>query len=144
MLAAATFAAPLALETRPIGSAPPPGSIASQVEWHPFDLAAVDQALAEGKLVFVDVTADWCVTCKVNKRLVLDSDEVRDRLRAPNVICMRADWTRPSAEIAAYLASFGRYGIPFNAVYGPAARDGVVLPELLNVDSVLSALDAAG
>ncbi len=143
-LAVATFAAPVVLKTQPTGSAAPTAEMASQVEWHTFDLAALDQALAEGKLVFVDVTADWCVTCKVNKRLVLDTAVVRDRLLAPDVVCMRADWTRPSNDIAAYLASFGRYGIPFNAVYGPAARDGVVLPELLSTDRVLSALDAAG
>jgi suppressor for copper-sensitivity B len=57
---------------------------------------------------------------------------------------MRADWTRPDPRIARYLASFGRYGIPFNVVYGPAAPDGIALPELLDTDSVLAALAAAG
>ena len=58
---------------------------------------------------------------------------------------MRADWTRPDARISAYLASFGRYGIPFNAVYGPGAPGGIALPELLRADSVLAAFaQAAG
>ena len=58
---------------------------------------------------------------------------------------MRADWTRPSNVIAAYLRGFGRYGIPFNAVYGPAAPHGVALPEILTPDQVLAALgEAAG
>jgi suppressor for copper-sensitivity B len=56
---------------------------------------------------------------------------------------MRADWTRPNEEIAAYLASFGRYGIPFNVVYGPAAPQGIPLPEILTREAVLAALDMA-
>ena len=144
LVAGATFAAPVLLESQPTASASSSGGMTAEVEWQPFDLAVLDAALSEGKVVFVDVTADWCVTCKVNKRLVLDDAVVRERLMAPDVVCLRADWTRPSNEIAAYLASFDRYGIPFNAVYGPLASDGLVLPELLSADSVLSALDNAG
>jgi suppressor for copper-sensitivity B len=120
------------------------GGMGEDVAWRPFDLATIEAAVADGQTVFVDVTADWCVTCKVNKRLVLSDETVMTRLQAPGVLCMRADWTRPNNDIAKYLASFGRYGIPFNVVYGPGARDGVVLPELLDQDSVLSALDRAG
>jgi len=58
-------------------------------------------------------------------------------------VAMKADWTRPDQEIADYLASYGRYGIPFNAVYGPGAPDGVLLPEILVSDSVLTAFDRA-
>ena len=117
---------------------------AGELDWQPFDIAAIAESVAAGKVVFVDITADWCVTCQVNKRLVIRDAEVWARLEASGVVCMRADWTRPSDEIAAYLASFGRYGIPFNAVYGPARRDGIVLPELLSKDAVLDALAAAG
>ena len=120
------------------------GGEMTAVAWQPFDVAAIGEAVAAGKTVFVDVTADWCVTCKVNKRLVIAEATVRARLEEPGVICMRADWTRPDAAIATYLASFGRYGIPFNVVYGPASRDGLVLPELLSTGVVLEALDAAG
>ena len=84
------------------------------------------------------------MTCKVNKRLVLDDEAIMRRLQAPDVVCMRADWTRPDNEIAKFLASYGRYGIPFNVVYGPGARGGLVLPELLDQESILSALDRAG
>ena len=92
----------------------------------------------------MDVTADWCLTCKANKALVLDRDPVVSRLRGSGVIAMQADWTRPSETISRYLESFGRYGIPFNAVYGPGAPDGVVLPELLSSEAVLEALSDAG
>ncbi len=120
------------------------GDEMTAVAWQPFDVVAIGAAVAAGKTVFVDVTADWCVTCKVNKRLVIADASVRARLEAPEVVCMRADWTRPDPAIASYLASFGRYGIPFNVVYGPASRDGLVLPELLSKGVVLEALDAAG
>ncbi len=112
--------------------------------WQPLDRAAIPGLIAEGKTVFVDVTADWCVTCKVNKTLVLDSPTVAARLTAPDVVAMRGDWTSPDPVIADYLAGFGRYGIPFNAVYGPNAPAGKPFPELLSVDAVMAGFDAAG
>lgn len=111
--------------------------------WAPFDEAAIPRLVAEGRIVFVDVTAEWCITCRVNKGLVLSQDEVRARLAAPDVVAMQADWTRPDEAISRYLARFGRYGIPFNAVYGPGLPQGFALPELLTRDGVLEALDRA-
>ena len=123
----------------------PPGvAVASDpaIAWQSFERAAIDRAVAQGRVVLVDVTADWCVTCQVNKRLVLARDPVLARLQS-DVVPMRADWTRPDARISAYLASFGRYGIPFNAVYGPGAPGGIALDELLTADGVLAALAQA-
>jgi suppressor for copper-sensitivity B len=111
--------------------------------WKPFDEAAIAKLVGEGKTVFVDVTADWCVTCIVNKRLVVGSTAVNSRLTASGVVPMQADWTRPDDRIARYLAANNRYGIPFNAVYGPGAPDGIVLPELLSESVVLEALGRA-
>jgi suppressor for copper-sensitivity B len=111
--------------------------------WQRFDEAAIARLVGEGKTVFVDVTADWCVTCIVNKRLVVESAEVNRRLTAAGVVAMQADWTRPDDRIARYLAVNSRYGIPFNAVYGPGAPDGIVLPELLTEGVVLDALTKA-
>jgi suppressor for copper-sensitivity B len=111
--------------------------------WQAFDPTAIDRLVGEGKTVFVDVTAEWCITCEVNKRLVLERAPVSDRLAVPDVLAMRADWTRPDEAIAQYLASFGRYGIPFNVIYGPGAPDGIALPELLDSKSVLEALEQA-
>jgi len=111
--------------------------------WKPFDRKAITDLVITGKTVFVDVTADWCITCQVNKALVLTKGRVFDRLKSPDVIAMKADWTRPSDVISRYLASFGRYGIPFNAVYGPGAPRGLALPELLTEAAVTAALDRA-
>ena len=96
---------------------------------------------AAGEVVFVDVTADWCLTCKANKTLVLDRGAVAEALES--VTLMRADWTRPSDTILNYLKTHDRYGIPFNMVYGPGAPDGIALPELLTPDAVLEAIMTA-
>tara|TARA_Y100001936_G_scaffold248598_1_gene296880 strand:- start:311 stop:2452 length:2142 start_codon:yes stop_codon:yes gene_type:complete len=111
--------------------------------WQKFDPAAISRHVSAGKTVFVDVTADWCVTCKVNKALVLDTGEIVKRLKNSNVVAMRADWTRPDPVITAFLQRFMRYGIPFNVVFGPKAPQGIVLPELLRKDVVAAALNGA-
>lgn len=111
--------------------------------WRPFDPVAIGREVALGRTVLVDVTADWCITCQVNKKLVLDREPVRSRLASGEVVLMRADWTKPDPKIAAYLKSYGRFGIPFNVVYGPGSPKGEPLPELLTADAVLSTLDQA-
>ncbi len=125
------------------GGVAPAGSSA-EAGWVPFDLARISGLVAQGKTVMVDVTADWCITCKANKELVLRRGEVAARLGSPDVVAMIADWTRPNDGITSYLASFGRYGIPFNVIYGPRAPLGVVLPELLTPGAVLAAFERAG
>ena len=107
--------------------------------WLAFDQAEIARRVAAGEVVFVDVTADWCLTCQVNKKLVIDTAAVAEDFETHGVVRMRADWTRPNEEISDYLAGFGRYGIPFNVVYGPGAPAGEILPELLTVNSVRAA-----
>ncbi|MCH1598242.1 MAG: thioredoxin family protein, partial [Pseudomonadales bacterium] len=113
------------------------------IHWVSFDRSDIARRVSRGEVVFVDVTADWCLTCKANKALVLERDPVLSALNAENVTAMQADWTRPNEMIARYLEANNRYGIPFNAVYGPAAPTGIVLPEILSSDDVLSAVQAA-
>jgi suppressor for copper-sensitivity B len=112
--------------------------------WTSFEEARIAELVAQGRTVVVDVTADWCITCLANKTLVLDHPEIRDAFKANHVVIMRADWTRPDEAISHYLARFGRYGIPFNVVYGPKAPAGILLPELLSRDVMLDALRRAG
>lgn len=126
---------------------PPPSQRASNegqaIQWQSFDLARIRREVAAGKLVFVDVTAAWCLTCKVNEAAVLDRDPVAGRLANTGLVAMRADWTRPEPQVTAYLQSFGRYGVPLNVVYGPARPDGEALPELLSSSAVLAAMERA-
>jgi suppressor for copper-sensitivity B len=140
LLAVAAVVAPGQFAPRAVEA---PVAAAGGLRWQAWDPAEIPKLVAQGKRVFVDVTADWCITCQVNKRFVLDTAAVSERLGADGVVVMRADWTRPDEAIAQYLASFGRYGIPFNAVYGPGAPDGIALPELLSPSVVLDALGQA-
>lgn len=113
--------------------------------WQPFDEAMIAPAIAEGKIVVVDVTADWCLTCKANKKFVLEQDDIVDALSGPEILLLQADWTRRDEKISAYLQRHGRYGIPFDVVYGPNKPDGILLPELLSKKAITDALtDAAG
>ncbi|MBM2577738.1 thioredoxin family protein [Jannaschia sp. Os4] len=107
-------------------------------DWAVFSEDALAEAVARGETVLVDVTADWCLTCQANKRLVLDP-----LLPLEGVGTMRADWTRPDPAISSYLAAQGRHGIPFNAVHGPGAPEGVLLPEILTEAAIRAAVDAA-
>jgi len=111
--------------------------------WQPLDRDAIAKMVGEGKVVLVDVTADWCITCQVNKATVIYRGRVAEALARGEVVPMQGDWTRPSDDIANYLAGFGRYAIPFDAVYGPGAPDGIALPELLTEDAVMEAVEKA-
>ncbi len=144
MAAIVAFAVPSVLPALGIGVGESSRIAARDEAWVPFDRAAIPDLVADGKVVFVDVTADWCITCQVNKKRVLDTADISAAFEQGEVVRMRADWTKPSDEIASYLASFGRFGIPFNVVYGPDAPQGVVLPELLSDDDVYTGLAQAG
>jgi suppressor for copper-sensitivity B len=113
------------------------------VHWQAFDQAAIAGLVAQGKTVFVDVTADWCLTCKANKALLIDPPPVSTLLNQDNVVAMVADWTRPDPAISRYLAHHDRYGIPLNVVYGPNAPDGIVLPEVCTVETIVAAIHRA-
>ena len=138
------FLAPIALPALGIGVEDSVRVAARDEAWVPLDEAAIPALLAKGNVVFVDVTADWCITCQVNKKRVLDTKAMIDTFERGNVILMRADWTKPSVTIARYLASFNRFGIPFNVIYGPESPRGVVLPELLSEHTVLDGLTLVG
>ncbi|WP_395826822.1 protein-disulfide reductase DsbD family protein [Elstera sp.] len=122
---------------------PPVARVSADRLWKAYSAENLAAARAQGQVIFLDITADWCLTCKANKLAVLDRDAARDGLSASGVLALRADWTRPNPEIAEFLKRYGRYGIPFNIVYGPGAPEGIVLPELLTQDAVQAALKQA-
>ncbi|MGY4309276.1 suppressor for copper-sensitivity B [Bradyrhizobium sp. USDA 4369] len=143
-MAGAGLAITIALALTAATHVPQPAATtpSTRIAWQPLVPAEIAAQVRAGHTVFVDIGASWCVTCKVNEKLVLDSVAVRRRL-ASGVVAIRADWTSPSDTIAAYLRSFGRYGLPFNVVFGPGAPAGIVLPELLTPQIVLDAIHTA-
>ena len=120
-----------------------PQKPASAEHWQAFDPSAIQPLVASGKIVFVDVTASWCLTCKVNELTSFSDPAVQKAIANAEVVRMRADWSRPDPLIEAYLRGFGRAGIPFDAVYGPQQPEGLALPEILTPSMVLSALSEA-
>jgi suppressor for copper-sensitivity B len=124
-----------------ISAASPTFQTSAEPRWQTFDPVALQRLVGEGKTVLVDVTATWCLTCKVNELTVFENDKVRSRLDQPDVVRMRADWTGPDPAIAMYLRDFARFGIPLDVVYGPHQPQGEPLPELLTPGILIRALD---
>jgi thiol:disulfide interchange protein DsbD len=117
------------------------GSAATPQEaYTPARLAALR---AEGRAVFVDYTAAWCVTCQVNEKVVLSRAAVAEAFRRTGAVYLKADWTRKDAVIAADLARHGRAGVPLYLVYAARGGDAVVLPQILTEGRVIRALETA-
>ena len=113
----------------------------SGIAWQPFKQAELDQLLAEGKPVFLDFTADWCLSCKFNEKTAINTPAVRAVIDKQGIIPIKADWTNSNPEITALLAKFGRVGVPFYLFYPKGnSNPPVILPEILTEQIVLDAL----
>lgn len=111
--------------------------------WQPFDEQKIPQLINDGKIVVIDVTANWCITCKFNKYRVLESEIIKKRLAQNDIVAMRADITKKNPEIMAFINKYDRYAIPFNAVFGASAPEGLVASELLSKEELLRLIDEA-
>jgi len=115
------------------------------IDWQRWSPAAVAQARAQGRPVFVDFTADWCLTCQANKRIAIDVPSVRAKLKEINAAALLGDYTRLPDAITTELNRFGRAGVPLVLVYPKNPNEPPqVLPEALTPGIVLAALDGAG
>ena len=112
--------------------------------WDAWTEEIVASHRAAGRVVFLDFTADWCLSCKVNERIAFASADVQEAFRSGRVALVRADWTARDDRIAAAVASFGRSGIPLYVVYpADASKPYALLPEVLTPGIVLAALRVA-
>ena len=102
-----------------------------------------NQLAAKGEIVFVDITADWCLTCQVNKALVLDTKKISEIFNSNNVKVLVLDWTKPNENIKNFLTKKGRYGIPYNEIYGPFLLNGKILSELLTIKEIQTYINKA-
>lgn len=132
-----------------INALPQTGAISTKANAQSWDPSAIPTLTASGQNVFVDFTAAWCVTCKVNERLVLETEAGRALLRDTNTVMMIADWTNKDDRIAGELARHGRSGVPLYLVYraGETAVDAdnnpvnpVILPQVLSLSVLRDAL----
>ncbi len=116
------------------------GGVSEVVEgerWKAFDEEAIREDVAAGKIVFVDFTADWCITCKVNENGALQDEELLGDAERMGVVWYKADWTHRDDKIRAILKKHGKGGVPMYLIYGKNAPvDGLLLPELLTVELI--------
>jgi thiol:disulfide interchange protein DsbD len=114
------------------------------IAWQPFSTKALEELLGAGKPVFLDFTADWCISCKFNERTAIEVPAVREAFEKDGIVPMKADWTNANPEITAALKKFGRVGVPFYVLY-PRGRSGepIILPEILTENILLEALSRA-
>jgi thiol:disulfide interchange protein DsbD len=138
VVATAVLLMPLVTGAMPSAEARPSQG-AEDDAWAPFSPTKVAELTANDRPVFVDFTAAWCVTCQVNKRLVLDSADVRAAFARKNVSLVRADWTRRDPDITRALAALGRSGVPVYVLYRPG-KPPLMLPEVLQAGLVYDAL----
>ncbi|HEV7264353.1 MAG TPA: protein-disulfide reductase DsbD domain-containing protein [Falsiroseomonas sp.] len=138
--AAAGLAVLLALALLPRLSAAPAAAADAGPGAEPWSAARVAALRAEGRPVFVNATAAWCITCQVNERIALRGAAVQDAFAARGIAYLKADWTRGEAAIGALLREHGREGVPLYLYWAPGAGEPVVLPQLLTEGIVLGAL----
>ncbi len=140
-IAAATIGSIALAVTAPPAAAG--GSSASElIGWVSFDETEATKLAGDGKLVFVDFTADWCLTCKATERLVIETDDVAKAFEQHEVVPMKADWTNRDDRITEIMARYGRAAVPFYLLYRPGQAPHV-FGDLLTKDALISALDEA-
>ena len=124
-------------------AAPPAGSGVSSsalLDWIPFDEAQAQSLAQDGQLVFVDFTADWCLTCKANERLVLETPDIAAAFEEKNVVTMKGDWTNRDDTITEFLARYGRSAVPFYILFRPG-QEPHAFGELLTKNNLKQVLE---
>jgi thiol:disulfide interchange protein DsbD len=118
----------------------PESASAETQGWEPYSAAALARYQAEGRPVFVDFSASWCLSCQVNERVALNRPEAMQAFADRKVALLKADWTRHDEAITQALTALGRSGVPAYALYAPGQSQPQMLPEALTPGIVLDAL----
>lgn len=139
----ASVGAFLLLATPPLDSRIAHDGSGSEEFWQPYSPGRLAELLAKGKPVFLNVTADWCISCIANERVALSFPAVRQALRDNGVVPLKADWTNRDPQVSRLLESFGRSGVPLYVLYPPGG-EGMpeMLPQWLTPITVTAALEA--
>jgi thiol:disulfide interchange protein/DsbC/DsbD-like thiol-disulfide interchange protein len=151
-LAAAALSLVGAVAVVPLAGANQPRQVAAAennvgIGWLPFSINKIDELQAQGRSIFVDVTADWCITCKIKERVALDSPAVIAAFVRNEVAALRADWTRQDPSITRMLEANGRVGVPLYLFYpkpGPRGerRGPIILPQILTAATILGEIQS--
>lgn len=112
--------------------------------WQPYSAARLTELRQQGQAVFVNLTADWCITCLANEKIALDSDAFHAALRDRNITYLKGDWTNRNPEITDLLNAHGRTGVPLYLYYDAAGNSAKILPQLLTENIVLKAFGQHG
>jgi thiol:disulfide interchange protein DsbD len=135
------------LATVAIGGVAWPQDKTGELQAEPYSPQRVAELRAEGRPVFVNYTAAWCVSCQVNDKVALSTHAVQQAFARHKVAYLKADWTKRDATIAAELASHGRAGVPlyllYGAGHGAGGGEAAILPSILTPDIVVKAVEAA-
>lgn len=114
-----------------------------EIKWQNYSKALIDEAHKENKIVFLDFTASWCLTCQVNEKLVLSNSKVIEILKKYDIMAVKADWTNYDADITEALASYGKRSIPVYVIlYGTYPnRKSEILPEIITPGIVVEKIE---
>ncbi|MEE8056253.1 MAG: protein-disulfide reductase DsbD [Pseudomonadales bacterium] len=139
-VAAICTAVAIAVLSSPLLKSAPPGLDGNQ-QWVAYSPETLHQLRQQGKPVFINITADWCITCLANEKIALSSDRFTQALSDAGMIYMKGDWTNHDPEITALLRQYGRNGIPLYLAY-PADLNSpeIILPQILTTDRVIDAI----
>ena len=135
LTAVVTLAAALLLPVRALQSLDSDSRI-----WQPYSPATLSELLAQRQAVFINLTADWCITCLANEKLALSSEAFERTLAAENITYLKGDWTNYDEDITRLLDTHGRGGVPLYLFYPAGQQTPIILPQILSKSTVLATL----